>query len=292
MDSFEARLQFIQILKSLQKSLNILRTGTDDDARSDSPSLNRSAGTDPIQFYLKNYKQHYEDFHQCLFDTMSKMDPLDRINIVPYYSRIVYILKNRESEFNGKVLNQHLLPSVDRLLLLALPANDWTALGNLQSCIEVFNWLNQVCDGVVQWEGDYLQPDTTVPLAQVSWFAMASDSTTVEQSFQNSVLLLQDRLAKRQYLIEYYKREGICNIPTATTNPTILHRMENDREKHKRLKENNWVLERPTSTVVDPQEFNSLWENAPFDGMTKEDYRNIKELNGIAQQSYSIGYNH
>lgn len=290
MDSFEARLQFIQILKNLQKSLNILRTGTEDDGRSDSPSLSRSAGTDPIQFYLKNYTQHYEDFHQCLFDTMSKMDPLDRINIVLYYTRIMSILKNRETDFNTTVLNQHLLPSLDRLLLLALPANDWTALSNLKACIEVFQWLNEVCGNVVEWSDECAQPDTAVPLAELAWFEPASNPINATQSFQSATLLLKDRLTKQRYLIEYYRNNGVCGISTATGASTILHRMENDREKHKRLKENTWVLERPTNSIVDPQEFQSLWENAPYNGMTKEDYRNIKELNGIAQQSYSIGY--
>lgn len=289
MDSFEARLQFIQILKNLQKSLNILRTGTDGDPRSDSPSLSRSAGPDPIQFYLKNYRQHYEDFHQCLFDTMSKMDPLDRVNIVMYYSRIMFILKSRESDFNTTVLNQHLLPSVDKMLLSALPVNDWTSISNLKSCIEVFQWLNKVCNDVVQWDDEPIKSDNGLPLSELQWFEITSDSTSVSQSFQNAMLLLKDRLSKQQCLFEYYRTNGICNIPTATTSPTILHRMENEREKHKRHKETNWVLERPSGSIVDEQEFENLWSSAPNNGMTKHDYRNIKELNRIAKQSYVVG---
>ncbi|QLQ81807.1 hypothetical protein HG537_0G00610 [Torulaspora globosa] len=292
MDSFEARLQFIQILKNLQKSLTILRTGTEDDGRSDSPSLNRSQGTDPIQFYLKNYTQHYEDFHQCLFDTMSKMDPLDRLNILLYYTRIMFILKNRPTDFNAQVLNQHLLPSIDRLFLLALPANDWTSLTNLKACIETFEWLNQECGNVVEFTDKYVQPDNSTPISELKWFEPSTESTNMTHSFQTVTQLLHDRLTKQHYLIEYYRNNGVCNMPTTTASSTILHRMENDREKHKRLKENNWVLERPTNKIVDPKEFQSLWENKPNNTMTKQDYMNVKELNRIARQSYSIGYGH
>lgn len=288
MDSFEARLQFIQVLKNLQKTLNALRTGANDEARSDSPSLSRTAGTDPIKFYLKNYRQHYEDFHQCLFDTASKMDPLDRINVVLYYSRIIFILTKKGSDFDTKVLNQHLLPSLDRALLLALPVNDWNSLINLDSCIELFEWLNKICGEVVTWNEDIPKIDLLTPISQVPWLDLPSSSSNSVESFKNAVLLLKDRKAKREYLFEYYKSNGICNVPTTSTTSTILHRMENDREKHKRHKENNWVLERPSNNIVDTLEFNALWEASSSNRLTKEDYKNIKELNRIAQLSYAI----
>lgn len=290
MDSFEARLQFIQVLKNLQKTLSVLRTGSHDESRSNSPSLNRSTGSDPIQFYLKNYPQHYEDFHQCLFDTTSKMDSLDRINVVLYYSRIMYILKTRESEFNSKVLNEHLLPSLDKLLLLALPKDDWKALTNLKSCIEVFEWLNKVWGTVVSWSDEIPAVDLNTPISHLAWYETTTETADATQSFQNCVHLLKDRLAKQHYLFEYYKVNGICDLPTNSSSSTILHRMENDREKHKRLKENNWVLERPSNNILDPQEFRTLWENDPYNRLTKQDYKNIKELNLIAQQSYAKSY--
>lgn len=291
MDSFEARLQFIQVLKNLQKTLNVLKTGGHDESRSNSPSLNRSTGTDPIQFYLKNYYQHYEDFHQCLFDTASKMDPLDRINVVLYYARIMCILKSRDSDVNSRILKDHLLPSLDKLLLLALPVNEWNALTNLKSCIEVFQWLNEVWGNVMSWTDEIPQVDLSIPISQLTWYECPADTADPEQSFKNTVLLLKDRLAKQQYLFEYYKTNGICDLATSSSSSTILHRMENDREKHKRLKENNWVLERPSISIVDPQEFRSMWENEPYNTLTKQDYKNIKDLNRIAQQSYATGYN-
>lgn len=284
MDSFEARLQFIQVIKNLQKTLNITRTGTNDTSNSNSPNLANATGNDPIQFYLKNYQQHYEDFHQCLFDTASKMDPLDRLNVVLYYSRIIFVLHSKNSGFNSKVIYQHLLPSVARILLLALPVDDWKALTNLNACIEIFQSLNTLCDNLAQWDDEIPFVDVTTPIREIAWYNPGqSPSITYQESLQDALQLLKDRKGKRQYLFEYYTHHGICNLPSTSTTSTIIHRMENDREKHKRLKENIWVLERPSNNILDPQEFDSLWENTSSNSLTKEDYRNIKEMNRIAQ---------
>lgn len=288
MDSFEARLQFIAVLKNLQKTLNSSSSNTNDNTNSKSPNFGSANANDPIQFYLKNYRQHYEDFHQCLFDTTAKMDPLDRLNVLLYYSKIIIVLRAQHSEFNHKVLNQHLLPSLDKMLLLTLPSKDWKSLTNLRFCIEIFQSLNSAYDNMVQWRDTIDTIEHTVPIETLSWYTPDSTAITPQESFTNSLKLLKDRQAKQQFLFQYYKENGVCNLPTSSTTSTIIHRMENEREKHKRRKENNWVLERIDNNFLDPQEFLNIWNHESSKGLTKEDYKNINEINNIAQQSYAI----
>ena len=59
--------------------------------------------------------------------------------------------------------------------------------------------------------------------------------------------------------------------------------MENDRERHKKSKEHLWFINR--DFILDQQEFDALWA-ANRQGMTRDDYNNIKELKEIAQNSY------
>lgn len=287
MDSFEARLQFISVIKNLQKTLNTLSSNTNDSTNSKSPNLGTTIANDPVQFYLKNYRQHYEDFHQCLFDTASKMDSLDRLNVLLYYSKIISILKSQNSEFNKKVLDLHILPSLDRMLLLTLPSKDWKSLTNLEFCIDIFKSLNSLYDNMVEWD-DSINFEKSCPIEEVSWYTPEVPGMSPQEAFTNSSCILKDRRAKQHYLYDYYKRNGLCNVPSSSSTSTIIHRMENDREKHKRRKESSWVLTRPSNSFLDPHEFQTLWNLESCNGLTKDDYKNIKDLNTIAQQSYLV----
>ncbi|SJM88438.1 related to CTD kinase subunit gamma [Zygosaccharomyces bailii] len=272
MDSFEARLQFTSVVKNLQKTLGV----------------SKRLENDPVQFYLNHYEHHYEDFHQCMFDTAAKMDSLDRLNVVLYYSSIVEVLHARQSELNARVLNQVLLPSLDAMLLLALPSKDWKALTNLSACADVFHRMNSLVGGIVTLQKPQL--DMHLPLDKLPWYTPSEHpSIHYHESFQRAATLLQDRSAKQQYMFQQFRHQGLCAVDAPQPSPqTVIHRMENDREKHKRLKENIWVLPRPNANILDPHEFDLLWNATPSEGLTKGDYRHINEMRKIARVSYKV----
>ncbi|CAR29661.1 hypothetical protein ZYGR_0AD03450 [Zygosaccharomyces rouxii] len=274
MDSFEARLQFISVIKNLQKTLGV----------------SKRLDNDPVQFYLNHYEQHYEDFHQCLFDTAAKMDSLDRLNVVIYYSKIVQVLHGEQTELNARVLNQLLLPSIDSMLLLALPSQDWKALTNLDACIDIFQKCNSLMGGIVELKKPTM--DSHLPLDKLQWYTPSEHpSIHYHESFQRAATLLQDRCAKQQHMFQQFKLFGLCPVTLSRPQPstqTIIHRMESDREKHKRLKENIWVLPRPHASILNEFEFRTLWESTPQEGLTKGDYRNMSDMNRIAHASYSV----
>lgn len=277
MDSFEARLQFISVIKNLQKTLGI----------------SKRLDNDPVQFYLSHYEQHYEDFHQCLFDTASKMDSLDRLNVVIYYAKIVEVLHGNQSELNSRVLNQLLLPTIDSMLALALPAQDWKALTNLDTCIEVFQKCNSLMGGIAEFHKPSNQQTVShLPLDKLQWYTPSQHpSLHYHESFRRAATLLQDRCVKQLTMFQNFKLFGLCSAPLSRPQPstqTILHRMESDREKHKRLKENLWVLPRPQPSILDEFEFKTLWESTPQEGLTRADYRSMSDMDRIAHASYSI----
>ncbi|CCC68118.1 hypothetical protein NCAS_0B00340 [Naumovozyma castellii] len=301
MDSLEARLQFIQVLKNLQKSLNTIDNNTTSIENSQSPISNSGSITDPVQFYLRNYRHHYEDFHQCLFDTTTKMNSLDRLNVMIYYSKIILALKAHPDEFNRKVLYDTLLPSLCDLIELILPVNDWKAITNLKVCIDIFNSLKEQFIDVGNEMLSESIPDTTDEnVDTTSWYTIKTPATDYKDSFLNSQLIISDRKTKKELFFKNYLMDGISKVDTNlekldnnnVLTTTILHRMENDRERHKRMKEQRWIIERGNQlnkkTILDEQEFKLLWENQDNNTLTTDDIKNVKEMNLIANQGYML----
>ncbi|CAI4047526.1 Ctk3p SKDI_13G0270 [Saccharomyces kudriavzevii IFO 1802] len=294
MDSLEARLQFIQVLKNLQKTLHKTTDSITSSSTTTPPSSQQKLNSDPIQFYLRNYRHHYEDFHQCLFDTAMKMDPLDRLDVVIYYVRIIRNLyPHSHSNTNvAKVLNEVLLMDIDLVFELCLPCNDWKSLTNLTTCKKLFLDLSRLikCDTatVVPTPSDSISLDAT------TWYSIKTERTTqdYEQSLQRTEALLKDRDLKKLAFFQQFTSDATTIDPNLQTQPTnaniLLHRMEADRELHKRSKETSWCVERPSNDILDESEFQTLWTHfeTTDSGFDKDDYKNIKALNDIATSSY------
>lgn len=280
MDALEARLQFIQVLKNLYKTLNTNKESTDVNSSGLNGQSNGPVG--PVQFYLNNYTHHYEDFHQCLLDTTKKMNALDRLPVLLYYSIIIQTLQNIKSESSMKVLNDVLLPSIDQVFQLILPRENVQSLTNWSICNEIFTELKKK-----------LNISTTAinnnPLtAGTPWFELINFATTTQESFDNVSLLLQDREIRKQQMFESYRTNLICMDPVNNnkiSSDTIINRMEMDRERHKRAKEQNWFVDRPDKNFLNVTEFNNLWDS--IGKFNTIDARNVKELNQIASQSYT-----
>ncbi|AET39635.1 Ctk3p Ecym_4606 [Eremothecium cymbalariae DBVPG len=293
MDSLEARLKFIEVIKTLHKTLNV--------SKDTSPSTAQSSATDPVHFYLMHYEDHYEDFHRCLFETAGSMDSLDRLNVLIYWSRLISslwprCLKEMDGQYNvaGRVVHDYLLKDLNKMVQLVTPENDWKALTNLQIAIDIFLYIKKIIGEVNDTEVHKL----TCPRSQfkldenlfsklklksfeLNW---GSPADSCEDAIKDTLDLLVDRRTKAIFLQECFKQHGVINIPASSSANTILHRMENDRERHKKSKEHLWFTERDYS-MLEVSEFDILWEQNRK-GMTRDDYQDIKQLHRLAQESY------
>ncbi|SCU99904.1 LAMI_0G01596g1_1 [Lachancea mirantina] len=307
MDAFQARLQFLQVVKNLHKNLHAVK----DTSQGSNASQQQN---DPVQFYVRNYEHHYEDFQQCLLDSALKMDSLDRLNVLIYWQKLVEALWPRcRSEIDGerntpaKVLYTQFLGRLDEIVQLVLPAHDWKSLTNLDACVAISKRLNSLCSVVPENDPQLQKLDLTRDeiLQQIDpkgpelpWFSPPL-ATDYETAFSTTCMLLVDRRKHAIQLQEYYRRHLVCGISTAPATSTggasttasaatanssgvILHRMENDRERHKKSKEHLWVTER--QYILDSREFDTLWNSTK--GMAKSDYVDLRIMNNIAHSSY------
>ncbi|CAL9731082.1 CTD kinase subunit gamma [Monosporozyma unispora] len=314
MDSLEARLRFITVLKTLQKTLNVINiseitsnnsnTSTTANiptnsfvAVSNDGSLSSSSTTpstsstmnstgvftlpqtsdtkyvNPIEFYLKNYKEHYEDFHQCLIDTMKKFNVLDRLPITIYYFKIINMLYyDINNEISLKILNEFMIPSLIEIATLILPENDVMSLTNLPLSEDLVN--NLLNSGRIS---------VIIP-------------TDLQTQLRN---LIEARKEFKQTILNTYDTTQLISHESGSGTiefPTILNRMEMDRDRHKRSKETNWKVKRPSSSssvnsttsqlMLNPAEFKTQWNS--INALTAEDLQEIKTLNSTAQESYLL----
>lgn len=295
MDALEARLQFIQVLKTLPKTLNVNRsvtaTGTSPVSSQSSASTvaaasgkNGSTSQEPLQFYLKNYLEHFEDFQQCLMDTMSKMDALDRLHIMIYYSKIIHELYIQSvihkdditlSETIQKILFIHVIPSLHRVYELVIPRNEIKGLTNLPYCMEIYKDLQELFQNM----------NNTV----------AIDELKIVESYINNMVQAREELYR-----SYSENLMLQSTLAGTTTPIsddkanehtqiqiALNRMEMDRDRHKRQKEQNWQVFREhgnNSDMLNSNEFENLWNH--IDAFDSTDLQVTKEIKTIATQSY------
>ncbi|SCU97271.1 LADA_0H05380g1_1 [Lachancea dasiensis] len=291
MDAFEARLQFLQVIKNLHKTLNA--------SKDNSPlSGGNQQQNDPVSFYLKHYEHHFEDFQQCMLDSAAKMDSLDRLNVLVYWSRLISMLwprcmKGVDGEQNtaGKVVHNYLLRQLDEIILLVLPDQDWKALTNLKVCSEIVQYLNRLCQVLDSGTAETLlkKPVSqaaeaqTLPTLEGSWLKIdKGHRCDHKQAMVHSYRILVDRKQRAAFLQDYYRKNGVCSVTGSFNTSILLHRMENDRERHKKSKEHLWVTER--DFILDAQEFETLWSSCK--GMARNDYCDLRELNKIAHSSY------
>lgn len=293
MDSLEARLKFIEVIKTLHKTLNV--------SKDTNPLTGQSSATDPVHFYLLHYGDHFEDFHRCIFEVASSMDSLERMNVLIYWSQLLSslwprCLKQIDGQFNiaGKVVHDYLIKDLNKMIELVMPIKDWKALSNLRIVTEVFMNILQLIGTKDTYDLSQLTcPRDNFTLNDSLKIAIEEGSIDVpwlqaSQSCDESILdcidLLVDRRAKAIFLQNYFSTHGVISSNISTSTTSILHRMENDRERHKKSKEHLWVTEREIS-MLEVAEFDALW-NSSIRGMTRDDYKDINRLRDIAHASY------
>lgn len=239
------------------------------------------------------------------------MDSLDRLNVLIFWSRIIAALwprclKNTDGQWNiyGKVVFQYLLMDLNKMLDLVLPVEDWKALTNLPVSIEILQFLlhlvktpevesmlNRTSDlTLLTCPRDELMKslsEETLHQIEVKKFEFRwlehTPATRYENSLEQCLKILVDRREKTVIIQEMYRKHLCLNLPSSSQPPTVLHRMENDRERHKKSKEHNWFIDR--EHMLDTTEFDNLWKTFAT-GMNRNDYQNIKNIQEIAHTSY------
>ena len=127
------------------------------------------------------------------------MDPLDRLDVVIYYVRIIRNLyPHSHSNTNvTKVLNEVLLMDIDLVFELCLPCQDWKSLTNQATCKELFLDLSKL----IHYDATSVThtPSDTTLIDATTWYSVKTERTTKDykESLQRTESLLKDRDLKK-----------------------------------------------------------------------------------------------
>lgn len=303
MDSFEASTQFSQILKTLSPSIQ---------------NLTRAA-----HFALKNYESEDYLFHSII-DTLD--DPSIELNTKSTIFQFIEVLMH-ESFFISQQPKSHytypyvhnLKNALPKILLKVLPGSNNSSLHNAYNSLrsisntckvnfdEYEEKYNNVSALFTPEDLENVEANLPFPDIKVEDEIEASDPliTTwdllIKKKKQSQYERL--RLLKHQKLIdEPVEEEDMFQYKGSNSqkgdNPNelllskkqILLRMEDDRETHKRSKENLWVVNRPKDTaVLTEDEFLVHYWNK-YGIMAEEEEKtfmdSLDELNGMVAESY------
>lgn len=272
MDSFEARVQYLNVLKNLNKTLD--RDNEDKKFQ------------DPIQFYLNTYVEHYEDYHFCLLDYIKKLNTLDRLPCFIYYIRLMdqlFILNNKDTV---KVLENVFIPSIVELIKLIIP------VGNIMSMTNLNVVEGMVTNSIKLLGLSETNPDVTNDINEYFDELRQWQEQLFNNFKENNILV---NTADRG--TDDNNNKGMVEILDTST---IINRMERDRERHKRLKQQNWQCERvphhnegnisesldDKPSITNKQEFFNRWNTV--EELNSIDLDIINECNKIAMDSYAI----
>lgn len=159
-----------------------------------------------------------------------------------------------------------MVPSLCEILNLILPERDVMSLTNLSLCQDMIKNL----------------------------LSSPNIEKIIDESLQLQIhQMMESRLQFKEELLQKYNSTQLLQPATAEP-PTILNRMEMDRDRHKRSKEQNWKVQRQTTatnatetlSVLNSFEFQQMWDNVG--PLEPADLHNVDVLNGIARESYLL----
>ncbi|KAK9469347.1 CTD kinase subunit gamma CTK3-domain-containing protein [Lipomyces arxii] len=166
---------------------------------------------------------------------------------------------------------------------------------SLNSRINILYFLETLCDSSLRTGyKEYIEMvqrdlweilDKVVPPSQGASANLASARKALENLRQKGIFdseSLQDvetRLDERGRLVSEKQYQMQPEAPSVWKEQ-ILRRMEEDRERHKRIRENIWVI--PAGDAVQ-LEFDNAWENTS--SLDEDDYEMMKEENMMLAQT-------
>lgn len=269
MDPFEARLQFIQILETLNPSSQAI--------------------TKAVSFALKNQELH-EDFHSCILEVLDRIDLNSRINLLYFLESLVSSIVT-----NTAKTNENQSPYINNL------EKDFPII--LKKIVPNQNLINlkSSCDILANIEKYYNVDNTDLKKTfdSVSLDNIETEIDTDENSsgfegawkflITNKQRGLKERLNQLNGETNGVDASCVVEEDSNTLKPftkeQILSRIEADRERHKRFKEVNWIVNRPNGKI-DYNEFEKIWEK--HQQLDDDDYQDLRDLNQIAKESYQV----
>lgn len=257
MDPFEARLQFSQMMETMSSfSQTILKA---------------------INFALKNQDLH-EDFHSVVLEILDRLDFNARINVLYFLEALIRYISNSANFKDSRVPYVDNLERDWKLILSKVIGDD---LVNLNSCVDVQREVERVL-GKQNRDLSKMFDDLTLENLVVK--SEESEGFRAAWSF----LISKKRQGIRDRLQLIHDPETAHIGDSLSSKPTkeqILKRIENDRERNKRLKETNWVVARPLGKPDIP-EFERIWNQ--YQALDEDDYLQLKELQQVVRESYQV----
>lgn len=250
MDPFEARLHFKQMLETMSSSSQTLQKA--------------------VAFAVKHQESH-EDFHSVVLEILDHLDVNSRINVLYFLEALIRLVCSGKEQPRPYC---HNLERDWRLILEKVIGNN---LINLNSCVDV--------QRSVETTFDKKNKDLSLIYDQLT-VDNPGAKVDEKEGFRGAWALLISK--KRQGIRDRIK---LIHDPSQIvgkeelSKDQLLQRVENDRERNKRLKETNWVVVRP-SGKLEIAEFDKVWDE--FDVLDEDDYRQLKELQQIARESYQV----
>ncbi|ODV82469.1 uncharacterized protein CANTADRAFT_24965 [Suhomyces tanzawaensis NRRL Y-17324] len=292
MDSFEAATQFSQILRNLTPAVQ---------------NLTRAA-----HFALK-----HSDSEDYLFPSILDIlnDPSVELNTKSTVFQFIEVLINesfyysRQPKFNYPYI-QNLKTSLPKIMLAVLPTtsntniyNVYTSLKNLSKHFKV-----DCCEFVERFNLDSLTDedrahiDQDIPFPEIrledsgedplveSWGLLLRKK---KQSQYERLRLLKHSEVSRDTVEEqdlFSLRDKNDKAGELLSKRQIISRMEDDREAHKRSKENLWVVLRPKDVnfITEEEFLKHYWSKTHAMTKKQEDafLETVEELNKLVAGSY------
>lgn len=281
MDPFEARLQFKQLLTTLNPSYQAIQK--------------------VISFALKNHELHV-DLHSVMMDRLEQLDLNSRMNVLFFIegliSSVFWEFGNKEEDGPKPYVDNLLIDFYNVLEKVVVKEN----LVNLSSAAQILQNVGN-CYKRNHFKGFEIP---TEPIDKYEALTIDNlrkefssneivkkkieDSTTVfEKCWFLLILMKRISLINRFNQINNINEEEDSQINIDALKPLskeqINNRMESDRERHKKFKESNWIVSRPSQNI-DEHEFSKIWDQ--YNELNDVDCRDIDELNQIVKESYQL----
>ncbi|KAH8805647.1 CTD kinase subunit gamma CTK3-domain-containing protein [Xylogone sp. PMI_703] len=216
MDPFEVRIRFTQYLQHLNASVT---------------SANKAA-----QYALK-YRDMDEDLHSCILEQIEKNSMNNRANIMYFIEHLCDMAAKEGHQDYVRMMQRDILRVVD-----AVAPEDGSGAANVKVVRKVLQGLQQknflLAQTVSEIE-EFLKERDTLP-----------DHVSLSSPPQQDVEMGGMSMSTAQSL-----KGGKVNGVRTLDKKQIEQRIEEDRERHKRLRENIWAAPQDVDA-----EFDKLWD--------------------------------
>ncbi|CCE81962.1 Piso0_002647 [Millerozyma farinosa CBS 7064] len=307
MDSFEATTQFSQMLRNITPVMQ---------------NLTRAA-----HFAIKNHEQEDYLFHSII-EVLD--DPNTELNTKSTIFQFIEVLMHEAFQVSQQPKSHYSYPyihnlksSLPNILLKVLPGANNSSLHNVYNSLknisktcktayeEYDNKYNSI--NTLLTEAELENVDANIPYPDIKIEDEINSTDPVITTWDLLIKKKKQSQYERLRLLKHHKviegsvneedmfsfqpnkttkdqGDASSNAALVFTKKQILMRMEDDRESHKRSKENLWVVNRPKdSNSLTEDEFLVYYWNK-FGNVTEEEDKSFRDslndLNAMVAQSY------